>query len=326
MPTDPQPSPSPSPPGLHGTCHAIPGSQRSLRIVTVTGAHAGPTLAVIGAIHGDELEGPLAIGQLLSNLDPSEISGKLILLPVANPEAVAAGLRCAPIDGKNLARVFPGDPGGTPTEAAADLITRLVIAPADALIDLHSAGVNVESPLFAGYPDTQGGLGTRAAAMARAFGAPVVFRHGAPSAPGRTISVAEARGIPAIYVEATGGVSPLDDVVDAYAEGVLRVMQHLGMIPQMLPAVQPPLCIAGAGNLDAPTLSAPVTGLLTCHARLCRPVARGEVCFTIRDVDGAVLAELEAQSPGYPVFLRRARWAEAGEMLMLVAVDDDHPQ
>lgn len=323
MPTDLQKSPPD--PGVHSTCHAIPGSQRSLRIVTVTGAQPGPTLAVIGAIHGDELEGPLAIGQLLSNLDPSEISGRLILLPVANPEAVAAGLRCAPIDGKNLARVFPGNPDGTPTEAAADLITRLVIAPADALIDLHSAGVNVESPLFAGYPDTPGGLGARAAAMARAFGAPVVFRHGTPTAPGRTISIAEARGIPAIYLEATGGVSPCEDSVDAYAEGVLRVMQHLGMIPQMLPAVQAPLCLVGAGNLDAPSLSAPVAGLLVCHARLCRPVSRGEICFTIRDVDGTVLAELAAQSPGYPVFLRRTRWAEAGEMLMLLAVEDTSP-
>lgn len=324
LPTESQPSPRTA--GVHTTSHAIPGSRRSLRIVTVTGARPGPTLAVIGAIHGDELEGPLAIAQLLSNLDPSEISGKLILLPVANPEAVAAGLRCAPIDGKNLARVFPGDPGGTPTEAAADLITRLVIGPADALIDLHSAGVNIESPLFAGYPDTPGGLGTRAAAMARAFGAPVVFRHGAPSAPGRTISIAEARGIPAIYLEATGGINPSDDVIDTYAEGVLRVMQHLEMIPQLLPAAQAPLRVAGAGNLDAPTLSAPVAGLLTCHAQLCRPVARGEICFTIRDVDGAVLAELAAQSPGYPVFLRRARWAEEGEMLMLTAIDDDAPQ
>lgn len=322
MPTDPQIMPRA--PDRHSTDHAIPGSRRPLRIITVTGAHPGPTLAVIGAIHGDELEGPLAISKVISGLNPSKLSGRLILVPVANPEAVAAGQRCAPIDGKNLARVFPGDPGGSPTEAVAAIITRQVLDEADALIDLHSAGVALECPFFAGYVDVPGGIGAASASMARAFGAPVNFRHGVPGAAGRTLSVAQDRGIPAIYVEATGGLYPADDIVDAYAGGVLRVMQHLRMIPQQSPVSQVPLCLAGSGNLDAPTLMAPVAGLLSCHARLCDPVSAGEVCFTIRDVDGSVIAELAAQSQAYPVFLRRARWVEKGEILMLLAVDDDN--
>lgn len=325
MPTDPQTMPRTK--GRQKTDHAIPGSPRPLSIVTVEGARPGPTLAVIGAIHGDELEGPLAISRVLSGVDTSLLAGRLILVPVANPEAVAAGQRCAPIDGKNLARVFPGDPGGSPTEAVAAIISQEVIGKADALIDLHSAGVALECPLFAGYVDLPGGVGAASASMARAFGAPVVFRHGAPGAPGRTLSVAQERGIPAIYVEATGGLSPAEDIVEAYADGVLRVMQHLRMIARKSPAPPAPHCLAGSGNLDAPTLMAPVAGLLSCHARLCAPVGTDEICFTIRDVEGSVLAELAAQSQGYPVFLRRARWVEAGEILMLLAVDDDmaHP-
>lgn len=303
--------------------HPIAGSARMLKIVTVTGGEPGPTLAVIGAVHGNELEGPLAISQILANLESEPLAGRLLLLPVANPDAVAAGQRCTPSDGMNLARIFPGRADGSVTEALAALITRQIIAPADALIDMHSAAVNSESPLLVGYSATPGPTGARAAAMARAFGAPVVWRHAAPCAPGRTISEAEARGIPAIYTEATGGLFPPEDVVDVYAEGVLRVMQHLGMIASVLPDAEPALHLTGAGNTDLPTVSAPVAGLLHCHIQLGCEVAPAQHCFTISDVDGTVLAEIHAPGIGHPVFLRRARWVEAGELLMFLAVIDE---
>ncbi|NDV00267.1 succinylglutamate desuccinylase/aspartoacylase family protein [Pseudoroseicyclus tamaricis] len=299
--------------------HAVPGSARPLTVITVTGGRPGPTLAVIGAVHGDELEGPLAIGQLLAHLDSEPIDGTLILLPVANPEAVAAGQRCTPGDGMNLARVFPGRRDGSVTEAMAAVITETVIAPADALVDLHSAAVAAESPLLAGYVATPGPVGRAAEGMARAFGAPVLWRHESPCPPGRTISVAEARGAPAIYVEATGGVTPPDELVDAYAEGVLRVMAHLGMIAPIFSPAPLPLCLAGDGDTDAPTVAAPHAGLLERHVELGAPVAAGQLCFTLRDVGGAVLAEIRAGSGGHPVFLRRSRWVERGELLMKLA-------
>lgn len=302
--------------------HPIPGSQRRLQIVSVVGGRPGPVLAVIGSVHGDELEGPLAIAQLLSNLEAEDFAGALLLLPIANPDAVAAAQRCTPSDGKNLARVFPGDTNGSVTEALAALITEHVIAPADALIDLHSAAVASASPLFAGFTDTPGPLGARSREMALAFGAPVVWRHHAPCPPGRTVSVAEVRGIPAIYLEATGGVTPPDAVIDSYAEGILRVMQHLGMIDEDLPPAPEPLRLVGDGNTDSPTATARVSGLLDCHVAPLEPVAPDTLCFSIRDPAGKLLDEVRAGVSGYPVFLRRSRWVEAGDMLIAVAQPD----
>ena len=45
--------------------------------------------------------------------------GRLRLVPVAHEAAHVASLRSSPIDGRNLARTFPGDPAGEPTERLA---------------------------------------------------------------------------------------------------------------------------------------------------------------------------------------------------------------
>lgn len=292
-----------------------------LRVFRMTGARPGPVLAVIGAVHGDELEGPLTIAHLMRSLDPAGISGELILCPAANPEALAASTRCSPSDGQNLARSFPGDPGGGPTSVLAALIARHVIRPADALIDLHSGGGPLHCPVFAGFGDAAD-TGRAAGDMARAFGAPVVWRHPAPLPPGRTLSEAQDAGIPAIYVEAGGGTAPPTDVLNLYETGVRRVMAHLGMMDMVDDAMPPPLRVTGSGDLDHAVM-APVSGLCRCCVSLLDPLRQGDICFEISDLDGAVLATVPAETDGIAIFLRRSRWVNEGDLLMASAVGED---
>ncbi|MBD3625406.1 MAG: succinylglutamate desuccinylase/aspartoacylase family protein, partial [Rhodobacteraceae bacterium] len=75
-----------------------------LRVFRLSGERQGPTLALIGAIHGDEYEGPVVLSQLLARLDPGSLAGRLIVCPAANAAAVATSTRCSPDDGANLAR------------------------------------------------------------------------------------------------------------------------------------------------------------------------------------------------------------------------------
>lgn len=308
-------------PGLTETRLATSIPAHPLRVFTLTGARPGPVLAVIGAVHGDELEGPLTISTLMRTLDPADLAGRLILCPAANPEALAASTRCSPSDGRNLARCFPGDPGGSPTEVLAALIAQHVIRPADALIDLHSGGGPVHCPLFAGYgdaPDT----GSAAREMAQAFGAPVVWRHPAPLPPGRTLSEAQDAGIPAIYVEAGGGTAPPPAILSRYAAGLRAVMAHLGMLEPDPEIVPPPMTVTGSGDLDH-AIMAPVSGLCSCRVELLAPLRRGDLCFDITDLDGQILASVPAEADGVAMFLRRSRWVSKGDLLMASARRED---
>lgn len=305
-------------PGLSETGYETAWPDQPLRLFTLTGDRPGPVLALIGAVHGDELEGPLTLAGLMQSLDPAEVSGQLILCPAANPEALAASRRTSPSDGRNLARCFPGGPDGSPTEVLAGLIARHVIRPADALVDLHSGGGPLVCPVFAGYGD-DGAAAPAARAMARAFGAPVIWRHPAPLPPGRTLSEARDAGIPAIYIEAGGGTAPSEDVLALYSAGVRRVMAHLGLLAHAPDAPFPTtLEVAGAGDLDA-AIMAPVSGLCRCRLDLLDAVARGQTCFDITDIDGRPLASVTAEADGVAIFLRRSRWVTQGDLLMASA-------
>ncbi len=115
----------------------------------VRGRASGPPAAVTAGVHGDEYEGVAAVGDLTNALDPVTLRGTLILVPVANPTAFAAGTRTNPEDGANLARSFPGDPDGTPTERLAAKLFTAVGGNVATTAYLHCDACDTSQPLAA---------------------------------------------------------------------------------------------------------------------------------------------------------------------------------
>jgi predicted deacylase len=99
----------------------------------------GPTVLVLGGNHGDEYEGQVAALRLIHELDVSEVTGRIIVVPVLSTAASKACTRLWP-SGANFNRSFPGSPDGPPNEQLADFLTRELIPPADVVIDMHSGG------------------------------------------------------------------------------------------------------------------------------------------------------------------------------------------
>ena len=87
----------------------------------------GPTVLLMAGNHGDEYEGPLAIMDAATSLDPAAVSGRIILIPFMNAPAVHAATRTSPIDGGNMNRVFPGKRDGTITEMIAHYVSGAVL-------------------------------------------------------------------------------------------------------------------------------------------------------------------------------------------------------
>jgi predicted deacylase len=96
--------------------------------------------------HGDEYEGQIAVSNLARQLDPAEICGRIILLPMVNFPAAQAGLRTSPVDEGNLNRLFPGNAMGSPTEIIAHYVEDVLMPMADYAIDLHSGGNSLYYP------------------------------------------------------------------------------------------------------------------------------------------------------------------------------------
>ena len=50
----------------------------------------GPTAVLTGANHGDEYEGPVALMDLASSIDPAQVSGPMCIISACIPVAVVA--------------------------------------------------------------------------------------------------------------------------------------------------------------------------------------------------------------------------------------------
>ena len=293
------------------------GSAWQLPVLCVTGKSAGPTLLVLAGVHGNEYEGIEAIPRIFARTEPAELNGRLIMVSACNMPAYEVGVRNSPVDGHNLARVFPGDPDGTVSMRIAHWITEGFIKKADFLIDLHSGGPESDLPTLIGYEHGSDEAGRSCLAAARAFGAPVLWGHPPPVAPGRTCSAASENGVPWLYTETRGGGRATEDDLACYVEGVFNVMKYLDMLPGK-PRPRPlthHLC--GNGNLDE-IITAAAAGIFRAQVDLLQEVERGDTIGTVNDLFGQSLETVTADRRGFVILLRRTPTVSVGDSVACI--------
>lgn len=193
----------------------------------------GPTVILEGGNHGDEYEGPITLGELIRDLDPAEVSGRLIFIPAINQPAVQAAYRVSPIDGINLNRTFPGDPLGTTTRQIAAFVNDVLFPMGDVFIDLHSGGSSLD--IIPSAVIEPGKTPERHAANVRAalaFGAPVTVVIDNRGDPRTATAAAAEAGLTVIGTEMAGGGTVSIDALALCRRGVRNVLAHLGVLPE----------------------------------------------------------------------------------------------
>jgi len=289
------------------------GTQR-VPITVLHGAEPGPVLVLTAGIHGDEFVSILALQRLRDEVDPASLRGTVVLVHLANLAGFhARRIALSPLDEKNLNRVFPGAPDGTPTEQLADFFTREIVANTDFLIDLHSGSANQEllehvyAP-YVGDPE----LDAATLAFARATGMQHVVLYGErPRDPLNSISypnTAMTRGKPGLTVE-IGHLGQRDEHwVEAMLEVCRRALYHLAMLEGAAPTHRE--------VVEYPRLTgvaSPATGLFFPLTSLGATVQAGDVVGEVKDYFGNTLARLQAPEAGIVLMLRYTPPTEEGD-------------
>ena len=203
----------------------VTGAEVDLPVLVFHGRHAGPSVWVDAAIHGDEVGGVDIIHRVLQHIDPRTLHGTLIAVPVVNVLGFMNGDRYLP-DRRDLNRSFPGSPRGSLAGRIAHLLMTEVVAPCDIGIDLHT-GSDHRSNL----PQIRADLDDeRTRALAETFGAPVMIHAGLRD--GSLRHAAREHGAAVLLFE--GGEALRFDqwAIEAGTSGVLRVLASLGMIEE----------------------------------------------------------------------------------------------
>ena len=244
----------------------------------------GPTALLVAGVHGDEFEGPVAISQLIADIEPTQIEGRLIMLPAINSPAVLASQRTSPLDGKNMNRAFPGDPDGGPTDMLADFIVSVLLPEADLVIDLHAGGkasIFATSALASRSEDKN--LMQANMNFAAAFGAPLTWVLGAYNDTRSLNAAALNAGVPMIAAELGGGGGTDPKQVAQAMMGIKRCLAHAGIINEALPEAQPSLLVETRSSAD--NIYAPATGLFDRHFAAGDHVEAGQLAGYIRSLD-----------------------------------------
>src|SRR5258708_12553196 len=234
-----------------GTASAAPGQKatgilevpagvelaRNIPVGGVNGVKPGAVLAVVSGAQGTEYASISALETLVLDLDPSQLTGTVILLPLVNlPSFEQKVPHVNPVDKKSMNRFYPGKADGTQTERASYLITKEVVNRCDYLIDFHVGDLDESLRPYA-YWVLSGRAQQDAVSkqMALAFGLDhIIISDDRPKdlkATKYLDNTAVMRGKPAVTVEAGyAGTVETDDVA-LLEQGTLSVMSYLKMLP-----------------------------------------------------------------------------------------------
>lgn len=280
-----------------------------LPVWTIEGDQPGPTLVLSAGVHGCEYVGILALRALFGQIQPKDLHGRLLLLPLVNAGGFYAGAkRVVPLDGKNINRVFPAPDGGTAAERIAYAIQTQVYPEADFLLDLHGGDANEAMTPLVFFPvDAAPDVCSRSLQAARHL----ETRYRVPStAKNGLYSCAAQQGIPALLMEVGGQGRWSSEEVAMELRSIQNLMAFLGMGGDCVPdGEQVEIAQASYDEARRDGLWVP----LVCPGQ---PVAAGQPLGTLTDLEGNLLQTVHARWDGVVLYHTVSLGVAAGDALV----------
>jgi predicted deacylase len=198
------------------------GMSSETPVLVVNGEHAGPTVCLTAATHGDELNGIEMVRRIMHDLEAENLQGSVVGVPIVNLQGFRRGSRYL-TDRRDLNRYFPGNPQGSSAARIAFSLFTQIVSHCDALIDLHTGSFHRTN-----LPQLRADLKHPAVvALAEGFGGMVVLHSEA--AEGTLRAAATAAGIPAVTMEAGEPMRLQTREVRQGVAGIEHAISSLGL-------------------------------------------------------------------------------------------------
>jgi predicted deacylase len=192
-------------------------------IKVIKGTKPGPCLVIFSGLRGNELNGLEIANRIIKIIDPNEVAGTIITIPVMNVYGLThypAGLP----NGKKLEKCFPGNEQGSYGERIAYLITEEILKKADYCIELQTGDLNhnILPQVYCNFDNKE------AKELAKIFSSPVITNV---TLEGNHLrQTTEELHIPLLVYQAGEAMRFDENAITLGVNGVKNVMRYLNIL------------------------------------------------------------------------------------------------
>lgn len=272
-----------------------PSRQRAVMIplMIINGAKPGPTLCITAGIHACEYAGIEAVIRTFNKIDPNELKGVLLMVPVVNPASFWTMTPYVNIqDGIDISDAFEYE-GSTVSYLIAKCLIEKLFLKADVIIDFHAGDLLEELYPHSGF--TKVGINEiddQSELLAKSFGLEIVSESIISSRKGKfTLNV------PQIFVE-LGCCGRLDEKYVAMAlQGISNIMKKLDMLNGK------PTKILKQSIWNSKSLIYTTSkGIFYPNFKIGDTIKKGVIVGEIKNLKGEIVEKITSPSDGF-IFL-----------------------
>jgi hypothetical protein len=302
----------------------------NMPVGVINGAKKGPTLIVTGGLYPTEYCGVESASRLYQLINPEELSGKFITVPVINMysfhfnapmKLISTGM--SPIDKGFINNSFPGDLKGKPTQVLAYKVFD-IISKADYHVDFRGGDLPESHLVHTIFLKMGSKLDETVETMAKVFGFEYVL-PGTPeishTSPGTLIYEAMNTGTASIISESGLGYreQPLEKFIQGHIDGTVNLLKFYDMVEgdPVKPEKQNYL------DMTWHRATAPEPGVFQAIADYGDLLEKGQLIGLIKDLDGSVISEVKSPINGVVHTMYPKRVIHRGDRLYtLLEIDE----
>lgn len=252
-------------------------------VVVVHGLRPGPVLCLTAGVHGDELNGVEIVRRITNEVDPKQLGGTIVAVPIVNLFGFSRNSRYLP-DRRDLNRYFPGSRYGSIASRIASSFFENVVRHCDSLVDFHTGSFDRSN-----LPQVRADLARpQVQEFTRGFGATTVLHS--PGTRGMLRTAATLSGVPSVTFE-VGGPGELQPVEIAHGVQAIHTLLHKLGMSRNLPVWSEPQPY----YYESSWVRSDAGGVLLSEVTLGQRVERGELLGKV--IDPIHNLERELRSP-----------------------------
>ena len=279
-------------------------------LIIIRGKNKGPIVGITAALHGNELNGISTIFKLIEQIDPSQLSGSLVLVPISNVPGYLMNQRQF-IDNVDLNRIMPGKPVGSSSDLYANAFANKIISKFNYLLDLHTASPGRVNSLY-----IRADIESEETRVLAYLQNPQIIVQKFDET-GTLRAWANEQGIPAITIEIGNPNAFQHMLIDETLEGIYNTLRHYNMIDGEVKDMVTDAFICDRSYW----LYSNKGGIIDVIPKLADKVVAGEVIAKVYDVFGQIKELVKADRNGVVIGKNVSPNCEAGTRVLHLGVN-----